>query len=210
MSTLETPQPAVSLDDLLQKVEPRMKRMLSVFRIPAEDAEDVVQQTLLALLYQLDKVRDPECWVLGTLRRHCLMYWRKHRRRLYSAVDTAILEWLSRPVAPAQEHADLLADLESVINRLPPRCRSVLKLRFRLGYEPPEVAEKLGYRASSIGKITTRCLAALSREMLAAGMTPEALRDSSGISRSTIPRGRPEPDSEPSEDSPPLRTVIRR
>ena len=186
-----------------------MKRLLSVFRIPAEDAEDLVQQTLLALLYQWEKVRDPECWVLGTLRRHCLMYWRKHRRRLYSAVDAAILEWLSRPVAPAQEHADLLHDLESLINRLPIRCRSVLRLRFRLGYEPPEVAEKLGYRASSMGKITARCLAALSRQMLAAGLTADALRESSGISRA-VPLGRPvEPDSDPSEDSPPLRTVRR-
>jgi DNA-directed RNA polymerase specialized sigma24 family protein len=50
------------------------------------------------------------------------------------------------------------------------RCRSLLQLRFRLGYEPPEVAERLGYRASSIGKITTRCLAALSRELFAAGL----------------------------------------
>jgi hypothetical protein len=32
------------------------------------------------------------------------------------------------------------------------------------------VAAKLGYRASSIGKITTRCLAALNRELLASGM----------------------------------------
>lgn len=210
MSTLETPEAPEPLEELLERVQPRMKRLLSVFRIPTEDAEDVVQQSLLALLYQWEKVRDPECWLLGTLKRNCLMYWRKHRRRLYSAVDNAILEWLSRPVAPAQEHADLLADLENLINRLPPRCRAVLRLRFGFGYEPPEVAEKLGYRASSMGKITTRCLAALSREMLAAGMTADALHDSSSVSRA-VPRGRPAaPDSDPSEDCPPLRTVVRR
>jgi hypothetical protein len=46
----------------------------------------------------------------------------------------------------------------------------VLRLRFRLGYEPTEVARMLGYRESSIGKITNRCLAALSRELLASGL----------------------------------------
>jgi len=148
-----------------------MKRLLSTYRIPTDEAEDVLQQTLLALLYQWDRVRDPECWLLGALRRNCLMYWRTNRRKIYSSVDTSLLEWLSEPVAPTQERTDLLSDLENLIGRLPSRCRSLLQLRFRLGYEPPEIAERLGYRASSIGKITTRCLAALSRELLAAGFT---------------------------------------
>ena len=154
-----------------------MKKVLSVYRIPTEDAQDVVQQTMLALVYQWEKVRDPECWVLGTLRRNCLMYWRTQRRRLYQSVDATLLEWLSEPVPPDQERAALFSDLANLMERLPPRCRSLLKLRFGLGYEPPEVAEKMGYRVSSIGKITTRCLAALSREMLAAGITPKALED---------------------------------
>lgn len=159
-----------SFDDFLKKVEPRLKRVLSTYRIPTDDAEDVLQQTLLALIYQWDRVRDPECWLLGTLKRHCLMYWRTNRRRIYSTVDSTILEWLSEPVAPAQERSDLLCDLENLLGRLPSRCRSLLHLRFQLGYEPVEVARRLGYRASSIGKITTRCLAALSRELLAAGL----------------------------------------
>jgi RNA polymerase sigma factor (sigma-70 family) len=169
MSTSEHPTPAVSFDDFLKGVEPKLKRVLGTYRIPTDDAEDVLQQTLLAFLYQWERVRDPECWLLGTLKRHCLMYWRTHRRKIYSTVDSTMLEWLSEPMAPSQERTDLLSDLDNLIGRLPSRCRSLLKLRFRLGYEPPEVAERLGYQASSIGKITTRCLAALSRELLAAG-----------------------------------------
>ncbi|HEY2738067.1 MAG TPA: sigma-70 family RNA polymerase sigma factor [Thermoanaerobaculia bacterium] len=174
MSTPEQPEPAVSFDDFLKKVEPKLKRILVLYRIPAEDSEDVLQQTLLNLLYQWDRVRDPEWWLLGTLKRHCLMYWRTHRRRIYSAVDSTILEWLSEPVAPSQERTDFLSDLESMIGRLPTRCRSLLQLRFRYGYETPEVAKRLGYRASSIGKITNRCLDALSREMLLEGLAEEA------------------------------------
>jgi RNA polymerase sigma factor (sigma-70 family) len=173
----EIPDPPLSFDEFLKAIEPRLKTLLSTYRIPAEDAEDVLQQTLLALLYQWERVRDPECWLLGTLRRHCLMYWRNHRRRIYSAVDSTVLELLSGPVPPSQEKADLLCDLDNLLLRLPSRCRSLLHLRFRQGYEPPEVAQRLGYQPSSIGKITTRCLAALSRELLAAGLgstEPEA------------------------------------
>ncbi|HEY0513290.1 MAG TPA: sigma-70 family RNA polymerase sigma factor [Thermoanaerobaculia bacterium] len=175
MLTPEPTENALSFEDFLKAVEPRLKRLLTVYRIPSEDAEDVLQQALLALLYQWERVRDPESWLFGTVKRHCLMYWRTHRRRIYSAVDSTILEWLSEPIAPSQERADLLCDLESLINQLPARCRSILRLRFRLGYEPPEVARMLGYRESSIGKVTTRCLAALSRELLASGLVEEPI-----------------------------------
>jgi RNA polymerase sigma factor (sigma-70 family) len=172
---------SLAFEGFLKVMGPKMKRLLATYRVPVEDAEDVLQQALLALIYQWETIRDPEGWLLGTLRRHCLMYWRDHRRRLYSAVDSAILEWLSQPLAPPQERSDLLADLRSMIGRLPPRCRTVLELRFQLGYEPSEVARRLGYRDKSIGKVTHRCLAALAREMLAAaplaaGASAAALR----------------------------------
>lgn len=169
--------PTASFDEFLRRMEPRLKRLLGTYRIPADDAEDVLQQTLLALLYQWERVRDPECWLVGTLKRHCLMYWRHNRRRIYSAVDSNLLEWLSQPVAPSQEKSDLLCDLDSLLDRLPSRCRSLLRLRFRMGYEPIEIARTLGYRTSSIGKITNRCLAALSRELLAAGLILEEPED---------------------------------
>jgi RNA polymerase sigma factor (sigma-70 family) len=173
----EIPDPPLSFDEFLKGMEPRLKRLLTTYRIPAEDAEDVLQQTLLALLYQWDRVRDPENWLLGTLKRHCLVYWRNSRRKIYASVDLTVLEWLSEPVESNQEKADMLCDLDNLLGRLPSRCRSLLKLRFRMGYEAPEIARQLGYQASSIGKITVRCLAALSRELLAAGLSggePEA------------------------------------
>ena len=173
MVTPELIETVLPFEEFLRTVEPKLKRLLAQYRIPSEDAEDVLQQALLALLYQWERVRDPESWLFGTVKRHCFMYWRMRRRQIYSAVDSTILEWLSEPLAPSQERADLLNDLENLIDRLPTRCRSLLRLRFRLGYEPLEVARKLGYRASSIGKVTTRCLAALSRELLASGLADD-------------------------------------
>lgn len=173
MLTPEPTENAASFEEFLREVEPKLKRQLAFYRIPSEDAEDILQQSLLALLYQWERVRDPESWLFGTVKRHCLMFWRANRRRIYLAMDATILEWLSRPIAPAQERSDLLCDLENLIDRLPVRCRSLLRLRFRLGYEPMEVADKLGYQPSSIGKITNRCLAALSRELLASGLIEE-------------------------------------
>jgi RNA polymerase sigma factor (sigma-70 family) len=165
---------SLTFEQFMKEMGPKMKSLLASYRIPVEDAEDVLQQALLALIYQWAAVRDPESWLIGTLRRHCLMYWRTRRRRLYSAVDTTILEWLSQPLSPPQERNDLMCDLRQMIERLPPRCRSLLELRFQLGYEPGEVARRLGYRESSIAKVTNRCLAALARQLLVAG-APHAM-----------------------------------
>lgn len=174
MATLDhSPVPTDSFDDFLRRMEPRLKRLLGRYRIPVDDAEDVLHEAMLALLYRWDRVRDPESWLAGTLKRHCLMYWRKKRRQVDVAVDSTLLEWFSQPVAPSQERTDMLCDLDTLLERLPTRCRSLLRLRFLRGFEPIEIAVRLGYSPSSIGKITHRCLAALSRELLAAGLTLE-------------------------------------
>jgi RNA polymerase sigma factor (sigma-70 family) len=101
------------------------------------------------------------------------MYWRKRRGSLCEAVDTAILDLLAVPQAPDQEKTDLSTDLSRVLSRLSQRCRSLLRLRYGLGYGPTEVAEQMGYQTSSIRKVTNRCLAALTRQLLAVGFHVE-------------------------------------
>jgi RNA polymerase sigma factor (sigma-70 family) len=76
---------------------------------------------------------------------------------------------MAPPVAPLQERAELRHDLDNALEHLPQRCRSLLSLRYREGYEAPEVAERLGYSRASISKVTTRCLGALTRYMVLGG-----------------------------------------
>ncbi|MBV8199921.1 MAG: sigma-70 family RNA polymerase sigma factor [Acidobacteria bacterium] len=146
-----------------------MERVLRGFEIPPEDAEDILQDAQLTLLYKWEKVRSPENWLVGTVKKKCIMYWRKRRGSLCEAVDAAILELIAAPQAPRQEREELAVDLDRVLSRISTRCRSVLRLRYGLGYGPNEVAERMGYRSSSIRKVTNRCLAALTRQLIAVG-----------------------------------------
>jgi RNA polymerase sigma factor (sigma-70 family) len=154
-----------SLEQFLRSVRPRLRALFAHYRIPPQDTEDILQQALLALLYQRHAIRDPEAWLMGTLRKKCLVYWRDHRRKLYDAVDAAVLDLMAAPTAPEQEDADVRRDLAMAIERLPERCRALLSLRYSHGYEPPELARRLGYRPTSISKTTSRCLAALTRQL---------------------------------------------
>jgi len=171
MSAPDTSASEGSLEHFLKSVRPRMRILFAHYRVPPQDTEDIVQQALLALLYQRQAIRDPEAWLMGTLRNKCLLYWRERRRKLYDAVDAAVLELMAEPMAPEQEGADVRRDLEMAIERLPERCRALLSLRYSHGYEPPELAERLGYSPTSISKTTNRCLAALTRELTQLTMT---------------------------------------
>jgi RNA polymerase sigma factor (sigma-70 family) len=170
---MSAPDPTIaetSLETFLKRIWPRLKASFARYRIPPQDTEDILQQALLALVHQRPGIRDPEAWLLGTVRNKCLLYWRDQRRRLYDAVDAAALECMAEPTAPAQEWSDFRHDLNNAIGQLPERCRSLLSLRYSQGYEPSEVAARLGYSPASISKISTRCLAALTRQLAATGL----------------------------------------
>lgn len=167
------------IEDFLDRLQPRLRGVLAQYRIPPEDADDVLQQALLALVYKWDEIRGPEGWLMGTLRHKCLVYWRGRRRSLYQAVDNALLDFLADGARPQQERLELASDLNAVVSRLPQRCRELLRLRYRLGYDPPEVAEEMGYSRSSVSKVTNRCLAALNRELIADGFVRRPRRASS-------------------------------
>lgn len=168
-ATVPPPAEEFSYEEILQRVEPKLKRVLYRYKIPAQDAEDLLQETFLIMVSKAGSIRNAEAWILATLSNRCVIYWRKHRSRLWDLVDTTILELLAPGETPAQEKADLRFDLDVLLARLPDRCRSVLRLRYGLGCSTAEAAERTGYCKSSIRKVTRRCLSALTQELLGAG-----------------------------------------
>jgi RNA polymerase sigma factor (sigma-70 family) len=173
MAVPDQPIERESLEALLNRLRPRLKHTLSRYRVPAHDAEDLVQETLVATIQKWGEIQDPEAWILVTLRNRCVVYWRKRRASLYNAVDTVILELLTEPMAAPQERAELLWDLNDLMEELPARCRKLLRLRYGLGYDSSEVAERMGYHPSSVRKVARRCMAALTYQMVARGFSKD-------------------------------------
>jgi len=158
-----------SLEEVLERMQPRLKRILFRYRIPAQDAEDILQETFLIMVAKWGSIRNPDSWLLATLANRCVIYWRKYRSRLWDLVDTTILELLAESESPVQEQSDLRFDLDALLAALPERCRSILRLRYGLGCSTAEAAERTGYCKSSIRKVTRRCIAALTQQLLGYG-----------------------------------------
>jgi RNA polymerase sigma factor (sigma-70 family) len=164
----EVPQRLREIEEIVSKARPEFVRVLRAFRIPAEDARDLVQNVYLQFLEKSESIVEPTSWMLGALRRECLHFLRSERRKLYEAVDEALLDLVVCADDSPQERETLLSALARRIRELGARCRELLRLRYRLGCDRFETADQLRVKPSSIGTLEKRCLAQLSERLLAA------------------------------------------
>jgi RNA polymerase sigma factor (sigma-70 family) len=154
---------------IVRRTRPELVRVLRSFRIPPEDARDLLQNVYLAYVERADEIRDPDAWMVVAVRRECLHHVRAERHRMYEAIDESLLDLVACPDAcPPQERHSLLDALARKIAQLGERCRELLRLRYGLGCDRFETAEGLGVRPSSIGTLERRCLAELSERMILA------------------------------------------
>lgn len=162
------PSDGAALEKLLRRLRPRLRYMLQRFRVPPEDAEDLVQEALLAALVKWERIHNPEAWLLATLKNRCLLYWRRRRQERLSTVEDEVLEGLTRPQPAPQESEQAGRDLEALLAALPERHRDLLRLRYLQGLSPAEVAARLGYRQASVRKVASRSLSRLAEEVAGA------------------------------------------
>lgn len=194
--TLSTNLPAAapgldSPDDLalcLARLEARFRSLFQHYRIPPQDAEDLVQTTALLAVLNWERIQQPAPWLVGTLRNHCLLYHRYRQRAARCQVhfedagppgdagdpDAPNLPYLALLPAP-DEPLDARVDVRRLLRALPARHRLLLAARYQLGMVDHEVAAATGLAAGSIRKLTQR---ALSDVRTAAAGGPRAPRAS--------------------------------
>ncbi len=151
------------IERFLERIRPRVKRILRGYDIPPEDAEDILQEALLDAVRKWETIQHMESWLLGTVGYKCSHYWRRQRGDRIQAVDPPDLEGLAPPQPPAQERDEILLDLQSLMRGLGKKHQAALWLRFGLGLSTEEIAERLGYSSSSVRKLTLRSMARLHR-----------------------------------------------
>ncbi|HEV3073597.1 MAG TPA: sigma-70 family RNA polymerase sigma factor [Thermoanaerobaculia bacterium] len=165
-----SPAPAstTGFGDFLEAARPKLYSMLASYKVPPEDADDLLHDAILALLKQgTDGVANPQAWLLGILRIKILDYrrWRARQSSLMQLLSRAIVA--SEP--PPQLHLDAVHDLLALTAHLPARVVTILWLRFGLGRKPREVAQILRCRPDSVRKLTRRALELAQRNVAAAG-----------------------------------------
>ena len=162
---LAADSPPVDLRSELEPMRPRLLGILRRFRVPPEDAEDLLQDVLVDFVQKRRFIEDPEGWLVIVTRRRCLDYSRQRRRRFVEGFDAALLELVAGGVSAPQEHETLIRQLEEIIDTLQPKCRDLLRMRYIEGRTESEIAELKGYKTSSISKLCGRCVTALAKRL---------------------------------------------
>lgn len=153
-----------SLAEALERVGPKLRRILFRYRIPARDADDLLQETLLVLVSKQENVRNATAWLQVTLSNRCALYWRRRRSRVTDLVDRTLLELLGDPEISPDEAAAIRSDLEALISQMPGRCQPLLRRRY--GLIPIPEGEDLDDDA----EMTRRCLTLLAQRAVGAGL----------------------------------------
>lgn len=139
---------------------PRLIRTAHSILRDREEAEDVVQQTLLAVWERSrrEEVRNPG----GYLAR--AVYWnalkRRARRRIEASLD-ALPEPSGGFASPFSEDRIDAFELELAIEQLPPAQQTVIRLRFYLGLTFCEIGSNLSISTNTAASRTRYALANL-------------------------------------------------
>jgi RNA polymerase sigma-70 factor (ECF subfamily) len=113
-------------------------------------AEDAVQDALVIAWRDLPDLRDPDrfdAWSQRLLANVCIAHAGRERRRV---ANLRVLP-IDGPASPDELLSVADRDeLDRAFRRLTPEERTILALRYYLGYEPAEIAEMLGAPAGTV------------------------------------------------------------
>ncbi|MEO7060546.1 MAG: sigma-70 family RNA polymerase sigma factor [Lapillicoccus sp.] len=156
------------LAELVDLVTPILWHTVRAQRVGYDQAEDIVQTTLLRLVHHAETILDPRAvlaWLIVTAKRESWRIVRDARRTQplpdYEEADHSPATTVDGPETVA------LASLEGRVlwqhvEALPERCRSLLRVvAFSDRPDYAAVAEALGMPVGSIGPTRGRCLAKL-------------------------------------------------
>ena len=125
----------------------------------AQDAEDLVQTTLVKVVPQWRRIQDnPEAYVRRVLVNENISRWRRRRWREH-ATDV-----LPETLSDEPDRADLLA-VRDALRTLAPRQRAVLVLRYYEGLSEAEIAATLGIAPGTVKSQARAGLARLRRAL---------------------------------------------
>jgi RNA polymerase sigma factor (sigma-70 family) len=160
-----------ALDELVNRYSRLLWSVGQAHRLDTADVADAVQTTWLRLVENLDRIEDPERlvgWLVTTMRRECLRILRRTDRERPHPPDLVAYDTPdpAEPVDAALIREERDVELWQAFDRLPDRCRRLLRL---LMVSPPvpyeAIAALLEIPVGSIGPTRARCLSRL-RAML--------------------------------------------
>jgi len=148
------------------RYRPRLLWLSQSAGVPAQDAEDIVQEALTASLSQIQRgLFRGECslgrWLETILRGKIIDYMRSTGKVVLAAdADGDLVSYPQKVGLVATWHTqDLVLTVREILDQMPPRQRTVLILHKMLGLTIEEVGAKLRWSPGSVGRVVSEAKA---------------------------------------------------
>jgi RNA polymerase sigma factor (sigma-70 family) len=128
-------------------------------RIPYQDHQDLLQDTLLAAFQSLQDAgfvlrKTVGAWLVGILKNKLADYWRSHKRTEERLIAMNSVDQLARLKSVGDSTlVEVALDVERILSSLSKRQRVILLLNLRYGLSTEQVAAALKMPPGSVGRI---------------------------------------------------------
>ncbi|MBS43670.1 MAG: SigE family RNA polymerase sigma factor [Nocardioides sp.] len=158
MTRRETRAAQADFEDFVRARTPALSRTAYLLTGDAHLAEDLVQTALFKAARAWHRIDgDPEPYVRRTMYHQNVSWWRRRRHVTEHGLGSYDAPHRADEVAAA----DLRVPLREALDRLTPRQRSVVVLRYVEDLTERETADALGIRPGSVKSIAREALAKL-------------------------------------------------
>jgi RNA polymerase sigma factor (sigma-70 family) len=126
------------------------------FKVPAADAESLIQEVFLSYLSSIREVRDVRSWLVGAIANASRQYWKTHGRTEPLPADLG--ERGDPSTAGLAESMATRITIRETLSRLHERCRETLRLHYFEGCSAPELARQFSTTSRYAEKLIHKCL----------------------------------------------------
>jgi RNA polymerase sigma-70 factor (ECF subfamily) len=118
-----------------------------------EDAEDMVQETLMAIhtrRHTYDDAFPVSAWIMAIAKYKLIDFWRKHGTRDNLTDEFDETDMSQQSIMASDAATSNLADIQKLLNQLPDKQRQAIELIKLLGLSVSEAAQQTGLSESAL------------------------------------------------------------
>ena len=145
----------------------RLRRAAYLMCGDAAQAEDLLQEALIALAEKWETVEHPDAFVRRVIYRQRVSWWRRSRHELATG---------TLPEGGVDDGSDVRArdaEVHDVLRTLPPRQRAALVLRYFEDLTEAQTAEVMGVAVGTVKSLSHQAVARMREELSAHRMVDQ-------------------------------------
>lgn len=148
-------------ETIMAETEARVRAYIAGMGVSLDTVDDIAQEVYLTFNANMDKMPDgvePIRWLKGMARNLCMNYFRQSKRLKHLETMANVLVYLQDTVQSSEKLPNQQESLRNCLEKLAPKQRQIIGLRYEKGLKSNAIAEILGSGAVAVRVALMRTL----------------------------------------------------